>query len=219
METTIAREERKYIGCFEGATGVLDAGCGRGEFLELLRDAGIDAFGIDTDTHMVAHCREKGLAVTQADLASYLRGLEDASLGGLFLGQVVEHLPRAVLAELPALAFDKLRPGATIVMETINPTCLTTFSGAFYADPTHRRPLHPKALEYLLSSAGFESISVIFSAPVPDDEKLAPVQEKSPIEPVLKDVVLQVNANLQRLNSVLYSYGNYAIVARKPVNA
>jgi SAM-dependent methyltransferase len=219
METTIASEERKYVGCFEGASNVLDGGCGRGEFLELLRDAGIDASGIDMDSHMVAHCRGKGLRVAQSDLATYLRRVADGSLGGLFLGQVVEHLPREVLAELPALAFDKLRPGAAIVMETINPTCLTTFSGAFYADPTHQRPLHPKALEFLLGSAGFEGISVIFSAPVPDDEKLAPVKEKSPLEPVIKDVVLQVNANLDRLNSVLYSYGNYAIVARKPVKA
>ncbi|MBX7244632.1 MAG: class I SAM-dependent methyltransferase [Candidatus Sumerlaeaceae bacterium] len=215
-EARIASEQQKYLPWFAGATNVLDAGCGRGEFLEILREAGVDAYGLDSDQHMVDHCASHGLRVVLGQLFAHLNEVPDESLGGIFLGQVVEHLPTESLGALAATAFRKLKPGAAIVMETINPTCLTTFSGAFYADPTHVKPVHPKALEYFLTQAGFGGINLIFSAPVPNTDKLAPLREPAPLDPAIKDVVLQINANFDRLNSVLYSYGNYAIAARRP---
>lgn len=215
-EVAISSEQQKYLRFFEGQSNVLDAGCGRGEFLEILRSAGISAYGVDADERMVEHCRAKGLHAELADVFEHLGGVPDKSLGGIFLGQVVEHLPFEVLAALPHLAFQKLRAGACIVMETINPTCLTTFSGAFYADPTHVKPLHPKALEYFLRSAHFDDIEVIFSAPVPESQRLQPVHEDAPIDPALKTLLLQMNQNIARLNSVLFSYGDYAIAGRKP---
>jgi 2-polyprenyl-3-methyl-5-hydroxy-6-metoxy-1,4-benzoquinol methylase len=215
-EQRIREDQRRYVPLFEGATNVLDAGCGRGEFLELLREAGVDAYGIDSDEQMVQHCRDKELRVEQDFLFAHLEKVPDASLGGLFLGQVVEHLPPDALAALPGIVLQKLVPGASVVLETINPMCLTTFSGAFYADPTHQKPIHPKVLEYYLGSAGFDDIRIMFTAPVPENERLAPVRESAPLEPPMKDIVLQINANLQRLNSLLYSYGNYAMIAQKP---
>lgn len=215
-EQTISTEQQKYLEWFRASSNVLDGGCGRGEFLELLRSEGIDAYGVDTDAHMVEHCAGKGLRVVQAEFLSHLRGVEDGSLGGIFLGQVVEHLPSDQLIGLPALAYRKLRPGGAIVLETINPTCLSTFSGAFYADPTHVKPVHPKALEYLLLASGFGQPTVIYSAPVPDAERLLPLRETAPLEPVVKELLLQANSNLARLNSLLYSFGNYAIAARRP---
>lgn len=217
-ESAIAEEQKKYLPWFRGMDApVLDAGCGRGEFLALLKSEGIDAYGIDADPSMVAHCVAKGLRVEQAELFDHLRAIDDNSLGGLFLGQVVEHIPPAALRTLTDLAFAKLRPGAAIVMETINPTCLTTFSGAFYADPTHQKPVHPKALEYFLTASGFGPTEIIFSAPIPPEEKLAPVREEAPLDPAVKSVVLQVNGNFERLNAVLYGYANYAAAARKPL--
>lgn len=217
-EQRIAREQRAYVAWFADAPGrVLDAGCGRGEFLGLLREAGIAAYGIDSDPQMVAHCCAKGLDVMEAALFEHLDGLPDASLGGVFLGQVVEHLQQKALLALPALLWRKIAPGGRVAIETINPMCLTTFSGAMYADPTHRRPVHPKALEFLLGSAGFGDIEIVFNAPVPPDEALQPLAETAPLEPVLKDLVVQANRNIERLNALLYSYANYAIAARKPV--
>lgn len=218
-EAAVSGEQLKYLPWFEGAQNVLDAGCGRGEFLELLRSANVCAYGIDSDVQMVNHCLGKGLRVLHDSLFNHLKSVPGASLGGLFLGQIVEHLPLEALAALPALAFRKLQPGAAIVIETINPTCLTTFSGAFYADPTHMKPVHPKALEYYLSASGFGDISVVFSSPIPEAAKLAPIRETAPVPTAVKDVIVQINANVERLNSVLYSYANYAIAARKPVNA
>jgi SAM-dependent methyltransferase len=215
-EERIAVEQKKYVEWFAGAENVLDAGCGRGEFLELLRAAGVDARGIDTDPDMVAHCVSKGLRAQEGDLIAHLEGIDDTSLGGVFLGQVAEHLESATLMALPGLLFQKLKPGAAVVLETINPTCLTTFSGALYADPTHIRPIHPRALEYLLRAAGFEGATIMFSAPVAVSDRLAPLRESAPVDPAVKDVLLQMNANIAKLNSVLYSYGNYAMAARKP---
>ncbi|MCX7019788.1 MAG: methyltransferase domain-containing protein [Candidatus Sumerlaeota bacterium] len=215
-EAAIASEQVKYVPWFSGSSNVLDAGCGRGEFLELLRQDGIDAYGVDYDPQMAEYCAKKGLRVVPGFLYEHIAALPDGSLGGLFLGQVVEHLSPESFAALPALAWRKLKPGSAIVIETINPTCLTTFSGAFYADPTHMKPVHPKALQYYLQSAGFVGLNVIFSAAVDAEHRLAELREPGPIDPAIKEIVLQVNANFARLNSLLYSYANYAIAARKP---
>ena len=216
-EAAITTEQKRYVELFREAPGpVLDAGCGRGEFLELLRAAGVDAHGVDADAHMVDHCTAKGLAVRHDDLFGHLAARDDTSLGGVFIGQVVEHLPPDVLAALAPLVFRKLRPGGVFVAETINPMCLTTFSGAFYADPTHVKPVHPEALGYFLRAAGFAEPELIFGAPVPDTDRLSELREAAPLEPHLKDLVLQANANVRRLNELLYSYGNYALAARRP---
>lgn len=215
-EGQVAHEQNKYLEWFKSASIVLDAGCGRGEFLELLRDAGIPAYGIDSDQNMVSHCRSKKLRVFRENLVDHLRSIEDQVLGGIFLGQVVEHLAPEVLAAIFPLAYRKLVPGGSIVIETINPTCLTTFSGAFYADPTHVKPLHPKALEYFLDVAGFATPTVVFTSPVREEDRLVVLQENNPVDPAVKELVLQMNENLRKLNSLLYSYANYAIAARRP---
>src|SRR6476469_7921203 len=93
----IRERQRPYVEDFRAAAPVLDIGCGRGELLQLLREAGVDARGIDADADMVAYARGEGLDVEQADLLEYLERLDDGSLGGIFMGQVVEHLPPPVL--------------------------------------------------------------------------------------------------------------------------
>ncbi len=216
-EVLIAEQQAHYVPWFkELSAPVLDIGCGRGEFLELLRDHGIPAMGIDCDVDMVRYCREKGLQVEVGELTEYLNHVADESIGGVFMGQVIEHLERETVLALPALLWRKLVPGGTVVIETVNPMCLSTFAGAMYADPTHVRPIHPKGLEFLFSSVGFTDTTIVLSAPVPDQEKLAPLQEKAPLDPVAKDLVLQMNDNIARLNTLLYSYANYALAARKP---
>lgn len=216
-EYQIAQEQSRYVDWFVSQPApILDVGCGRGEFLELLRQHGIEAMGIDRDADMVSYCQQKGLRVMQAELEDYLKSLPDESLGGVFLGQVIEHLEQRLVLELPTLLWNKLVPGGTVVIETVNPMCLSTFSGAMYADPTHVRPIHPKGLEFLLASVGFADTTLLFSAPVPEADKLQLIQEKAPLEPTTKDIVIQMNENLQRLNTLLYSYANYALAARKP---
>ncbi|HEY1303489.1 MAG TPA: methyltransferase domain-containing protein [Vicinamibacterales bacterium] len=201
-----------YVPIFAGTADVLDIGCGRGEFLGLLREQGVSGRGIDLNDSMVDVCRDKGLEATKADALSYLQGLPDHSLGGLFAAQVVEHLEPAYLMQLLEAAFDKLRPGAPIVLETINPACWFAFFESYIRDITHVRPLHPDTLKFLLLASGFSQIDVRYRAPYPEHEKLQPIANSD----TLGDSVETLNANVKKLNQLLFTYLDYAAVARRP---
>lgn len=198
-----------YVPLFEGASDVLDVGCGRGEFLSLLREAGIGARGIDLNEAMVEVCRERGLDATAADALTYLEALPDASLGGLFAAQVVEHLQPAYLTQFLEAAFAKLRPGGVAVLETINPACWFAFFSSYIRDITHERPLHPETLKFLLVATGFEQVEIRYSAPYPAHEKLQPVAG------LPADAANVLNGNTEKLNQLLFTYLDYAAVARK----
>jgi len=133
---------------------VLDLGCGRGELIEMLVAAGIEAQGVDTDAGMAAQARESELDVTVADAADHLREVDDASLGAITAMHVIEHLPVAELTEILWLARAKLRPGGLFVAETINPHAAHALK-TFWVDPTHRHPLFPEVMLVLADEAGF----------------------------------------------------------------
>src|SRR5436190_24311838 len=105
----VRARQRVYVDDFHGAAPVLDVGCGRGEFLVLLREAGIDAKGVDADADMVAYARGEGLEVDHTGAVEYLEGLADGSLGGIFAAQLLEHLPASTVVRLLELAAAKLR--------------------------------------------------------------------------------------------------------------
>ena len=158
--TAAVRErQRPYVEVFSDAGPVLDIGCGRGEFLSLLREAGVEARGIDADADMVAYAGGEGLDVEQADAVAYLEALDDGSLGGVFAAQVVEHLPPATLVRLLELAAAKLRPGGLLVAETINPLSPLALR-SYFADLTHAQPLVPETLVLLAEQAGFRDVDV-----------------------------------------------------------
>ena len=207
----IQQRLRDYIPIFAGASDVLDIGCGRGEFLALLREGGVTARGIDLNDAMVAVCREKGFEATKADALSYLRGVPPGSLGGLFAAQVVEHLEPAYLTRLLEAAFEALRPDAPIVLETINPACWFAFFESYIRDITHVRPLHPDTLKFLLIASGFQQIEIRYRAPYPEHEKLQPL----PVSAALGDSVDTLNANVEKINRLLFTYLDYAAIARR----
>lgn len=205
-QEAIAAKQDQYVALFRTAPGpVVDLGCGRGEFVAALRAAGCDAVGIDLNAGMVALAVEAGLPVEQADVLDWLRSRDDGSLGGIFLGQVVEHLSPVDLVRLVELASDKLAAGARFVAETINPKTLGVFAHALYVDPGHAKPVHPLTMQFLLRSNGFDDIEFIWSAEFPDDEKLAPVPDDVPGAEVL-------NANIVRLNDLIWGPQDYAVV-------
>ena len=138
-----------YLPFFDGRAPVLDIGCGRGEFLELLAAQGIAARGIDVNPEMVDTCRVRGLDAVEGDGVSYLAAVDDGSLGGIFAAQVVEHLEPGYLLRLLDLAFHKLAAGGVLVLETLNPACWVAFFESYIRDITHVRPLHPETLKYL----------------------------------------------------------------------
>ena len=202
----------EYVGLFAGASDVLDIGCGRGEFLALLAEAGTSARGIDTNQAMVQVCRDKGLRADAADAISFLRAQPGQSLGGLFAAQVVEHLEPSYLAALLDAAFAALRPGAPIVLETINPACWFAFFESYIRDITHVRPLHPETLKYLLVATGFQRIEIRYRVPYPEHEKLQPI----PANAVLADSVETLNANVGKLNRLLFTCLDYAAIGYRP---
>jgi SAM-dependent methyltransferase len=156
--TDVIRErQRIYVDDLRDAAPVLDVGCGRGELLALLRDAGVEARGVDADRDMVAFARGERLDVEQADLLDTLGRTDDEGLGGIFAGQVVEHLPPAALARFLQLAHAKLRPGGVLVLETINPLSPLALRN-YFADLTHAQPLVPETLALLVRSAGFNTL-------------------------------------------------------------
>ena len=157
----VRERQRPYVDDFRNAAPVLDVGCGRGEFLGLLRDAGIEARGVDADADMVAYAQGEGLVVEQGDALGYLEAVPDGSLGGIFAAQVVEHLPPAALFRLLELAARKLRPGGVLVAETINPLSPVALR-SYFADLTHAQPLVPETLELLAKQAGFARVETRF---------------------------------------------------------
>ena len=197
-----------YVPIFRGASDVLDIGCGRGEFLNLLREHGIGGRGLDLNHEMVEVCRTQGLEAVEGDALGYLRSLPDQSLGGLFAAQVAEHLEPDYLLELLEEAFVKLRPGSAIVLETINVSSWFAFFSSYIRDITHVRPLHPDTLSYLLTAHGFQEVTVRYSAPYPERDKLVRVSGEGVVEDA-------INANADKLNALLFTHMDYAAIGRR----
>jgi SAM-dependent methyltransferase len=198
-----------YVPLFAGASDVLDVGCGRGEFLELLRARGISARGIDLNEEMAAVCRERGLDATSGDALRYLTAQPDGSLGGLFAAQVVEHLEPGYLMRFLETAYHKLRPGSKIVLETINAACWFAFFSSYIRDITHVKPLHPDTLQYLVGASGFQKVIIRYSAPFPEEYKLQSLPEG------VGDMSAAFNENVSRLNSLLFTYLDYAAIGER----
>jgi 2-polyprenyl-3-methyl-5-hydroxy-6-metoxy-1,4-benzoquinol methylase/glycosyltransferase involved in cell wall biosynthesis len=210
-EEEIKARQRMYIDYFQGQEEVLDIGCGRGEFLELLRDHGIKARGADIDTDMVLLCREKGLDVVKEDAFSCLEKLPDESLGGIFAAQVIEHFPSDQIIRLVRRCYQKIRPGGVVVLETPNPQCLSIFARSFYMDFSHVWPCHPEAMRYLLESVGFAEIRVVFSSPVNSSLGIPPVADAR----VFGEETDRFNRTAAALNELLLGPQDYAIIGRR----
>jgi SAM-dependent methyltransferase len=200
----------RYAELLSANAPVLDLGCGRAELIELLTQRGVDARGVDSDPGMVAEAQARGLAVVEGDALGYLRALPEHSLGSIIATHVVEHLELDVLVELLELAGTRLRPGGVFVAETPNPASLIVLGNSYILDPTHVRPLHPSLLAFLCEGAGFRDVRLAFHEPA-TDYHLAEVTA-----PDAPEWVAQLNANVRRLNEVLFGPQEYAVIATTP---
>ena len=206
---------RAYLPHFQGLSKVLDVGCGRGEFLDLCVQEGIGAIGVDADPDMVGHARLNGGEVVEADLFDHLRSLPDHDLDGLFSAQLIEHLAPAELAEMLSLAASKLRRGAPIVLETINPTTWSAMRW-FHLDPTHVTPIPPGMLQYLLEQAGFTIVETVYGPTPPSEERLAlPDPEIKGRSKSEQEIRALLHRNWSRVNEALFGAQDYAIIATR----
>lgn len=219
-ETDIRTRMADYVAIFAGAADVVDVGCGRGEFLDLLRAAGISARGVDVNHEMVERCREKGFDAVEGDALTYLRAAAPGSVGGLIACQVVEHLQPDYLLQVLSAAAEALRPGAPIVLETINPACWSAFFDSYVRDLTHVRPVHPDTLKFLVTAAGFADARLDWRSPYPDSGKLetlpAAVRDAASADHTLKPMVDTFDRNVARLNGLFFGARDYAVIARRP---
>ncbi len=206
-EKTVKSQLQEYLPFFKKGKKVVDLGCGRGEFLDLLKSKWIDAEGIDINEQMVNICKDKGLDCRKGDILEQLAGHTDGSLGGIFSSQVIEHLTPSYLKRLLEVAFLKLAPSAPIVLETINPTSVFALVQIYHLDISHKQPIHPQALKFLLESSGFEDIEIRYAAPLEEDmlKSLPGADENTAL----------LNQNIDSLNKLLYAPPNYAAIGYK----
>lgn len=157
-ETIIKKRQKKYIKYFDSCRNVLDVGCGRGEFLELLNEENISATGIDANEDMVKICREKGLDVFHINIYSFLKDKVEF-YDGVFCSHIIEHLDPQDAVELLDLCQLTLKPHGMLIIITPNPQNLQVIANTFWLDLTHKRPYPLQLLEYLLTEREFEIIA------------------------------------------------------------
>ncbi|MRN54367.1 class I SAM-dependent methyltransferase [Paenibacillus monticola] len=207
----IRNRQMKYLDYYKNKKNVLDIGCGRGEFIELLLENNITAKGIDLTDEMVEYCQDLGLPVEKQEAIHYLEQQEDNSLGGIFLGQVIEHIPFESIIRLVELARAKLMPGSYLIMETPNPQTLAIFSRSFYMDPTHVKPVHPLTVQFLAESVGFRETNLVYSGRVEKEASIPRIQETT--SSIMN--IEEINKSIDKLNDLLFGDQDYALIARK----
>ena len=180
-ENRVLEIQRAYLPLLDDHAPVLDIGCGRGELLDLLREARIDASGVDIDAGMVEHARAKGHEVALGDGIEYLRSAEQGSLGAVVAIEVIEHLPYQQLTELLHLARSRLRPDGVLLVETVNPHAIDAMK-AFWVDLTHVQPIFPEVALELCRLAGFPGAFSFHPTGAGDFER---DRERQPIYAVL----------------------------------
>ena len=209
-----------YMPVLTSASDVVDVGCGRGELLDLMRQRGVTARGVDTNEGMVHACRARGLDVEQGDALGFLERQGDGSVGGLVAIQVVEHFDPGYLLRFLETAHHKMRPGAPLVLETINPACWMAFFECYIRDITHRQALHPDTLRYLVQTSGFSQVDVHFREAVRESDRLDHVVDDvagstTDAPAALGRVIRAVNDHADKLNARLFSSMDYAVIARR----
>tara|TARA_B100001146_G_scaffold222973_1_gene236557 strand:- start:4796 stop:6049 length:1254 start_codon:yes stop_codon:yes gene_type:complete len=214
----IAERMREHVVRFDGVEGrVADLGCGRGEFLDLLAEADIDAIGVDINATEAEECRRRGHDAVVSDLLEWLSEQKDASLGGVFMAQVIEHLAPTDWQRFVELAAAKLEAGGRLVVETINPGSLYALARAYVVDPTHIRPVHPELLSFLARRSGLCAVDVQFQAPVPDEERptgLAFFQGDTSVE--MSEELAAIREAMSRLDQICCAPQEYTLQATRP---
>jgi SAM-dependent methyltransferase len=191
---------------------VIDVGCGRGEWLEMLRDAGIEAYGVDINAVVVERCVAQGLDVREADALVHLREIPAGTARAITSFHVAEHLSLDTLVGLVDAALLALAPGGVLVFETPNPTNVNVGAASFYLDPTHLKPLHPQFLQFLVTQRGFASAEVRYLNA--EDVPTLTVDDLAPNGELARSQQL-----VDRINWALSGPLDYGIVATKAPSA
>lgn len=192
-----------YLEQIEGAGAggdgkpILDIGCGRGEWLELLRERGLEAYGVDLNSMMVERSQAVGLKAQKADALTHLRELPDKSLGAITAFHFIEHIPFDIFVNFLDEALRVLTPGGVVILETPNPETIRVGATTFYYDPTHRNPLPPVPTKFIVEHRGFVDVEILR------------------LRPAIEEQLQALDENAEVLNRVLFGPQDYAIIARR----
>jgi SAM-dependent methyltransferase len=178
---------------------ILDIGCGRGEWLELLTESGLEARGVDLNRVFVAACKERGLNVSEGDALEYLRDLPTGSVGAVTGFHIIEHLPLGELISLIDEAVRVLKPGGLAIFETPNPQNVLVGCHNFYIDPTHRNPLPAVTVQFMLEARGLCDVQILNLHPYPESFK---VRDGGP-------------EMMQRFNDYFYGPQDYGVIGKR----
>jgi len=177
---------------------IVDVGCGRGEWLELLQKSGFTAKGIDANRVMIEQCHSRGLEAIESDVITYLKSLPNASLGAVTGFHIIEHLAFPVLLALLHEVNRTLQSGGLVIFETPNPQNILVGSNNFYIDPTHHNPLPSTLTKFMLENAGFASVKIMNLNPYEDSMKVRGSEEV-----------------VEQFNNYFYGSQDYAVVGYK----
>jgi SAM-dependent methyltransferase len=178
---------------------VLDIGCGRGEWLELLKEKNLYARGLDSNKVMVKICKERGLDVTDSDAFSFIKNVYDNSLGAVTGFHLIEHYGFDFLIKLLDEILRVLKPGGLVILETPNPGNVLVGSCSFYLDPTHNKPIPSSLIKLVLESRGFSKVRIMNINPFKDDFKIKEDDSETS----------------KRFNDYFYGPQDYAVVGFK----
>ena len=175
--------------------------------MELLKENDVDATGVECYSEFAEYCKMRELNVVEDDALSYLK--KQQTVGGIFAGQLIEHLKFNQIVQLCELAYEKLEEGAYIIMETPNPMSLAIYTHAFYMDPSHNKPIHPLTMEYFMRKVGFNDVEILFTE-----------SSRYPVEiPKLSGENIEnaeaFNKSMEEVSRTLFGSQDYAIIGKK----
>jgi O-antigen chain-terminating methyltransferase len=217
-EEEIHHRMDRYLPDLQPKTPVLDLGCGRGELLLLLREAGVEAIGVEGDPALSEAARRRGLEIVEGDVLEVLKDLESESRGAVTAVHFFEHLTPAYLAAVLAEIRRVLRPGGLLIAECPNPHSLRVGASLYWQDPTHQRPLLPETLELMLRAAGFVFDRRELLHPFPSDQLLADDEggTGAVTDPEISMLAERVDRLRDRLDEILHGPRDFAVWAVKP---
>ena len=211
---SVKKQQEAYVDYFKvdnSAGKILDIGCGRGEFLELMWENGVYAYGVDVYQPFVDYCVNRGFLVSNEDALTHLIGLENSSLSGIFMAHIAEHLDSIYLRAIFETAYRKLKPNCHLVLVTPNPESLLALM-FFYSDIEHKKPIPFRTLQYFLEKTGFSQVDQYYPSDTIWLDKMKPLLIK---DSIFIENVDEFNRGIDLANTMLFGFGDYALIAKK----